>query len=88
MCQGPDLDDVREVNVGIKHVLLACRNLLVVDPQQDTWGSSHLSVQEYFESRVWRHERRSRAGWRKLVLKLLIATPSTPSTSPVEPTKI
>jgi hypothetical protein len=41
------------VDVNIDFVLHACRNLLVVDAQLQTCGFSHLSVQEYFESRVW-----------------------------------
>ncbi len=84
VCQDPDLDDVQVVDVSIDFVLLACRNLLVVDPQEETCGFSHLSVQEYFESRVWSMNV-VHALVAKTCLKLLIAPLTTRSASPVEP---
>jgi ankyrin repeat protein len=53
VCQDPDGDDIQPVDIDIDFVLYACRNLLVVDPQLDTCGFSHLSAQEYLESRAW-----------------------------------
>ncbi len=52
VCQDTERDDMRPVDVDIDFVLHACRNLLVVDAQQDTSGFSHLSVQGYFETGV------------------------------------
>jgi ankyrin repeat protein len=52
-CQDTESDDIRPVDVDIDFVLHVCRNLLVVDMRQSTCGFSHLSVQEYFETRVW-----------------------------------
>jgi hypothetical protein len=53
VCQDPESDDVRPVDVNLDFILHACRNLLVVDARLNTCGFSHLSVQEYFETRVW-----------------------------------
>jgi ankyrin repeat protein len=53
VCQDPELDSVQPVDVDIEFVRRACRNLLVVNPKEGTCGFSHLSVQEYFETRVW-----------------------------------
>jgi ankyrin repeat protein len=50
----PDTNDtLQQVDITIDFVMRACRNLLVLDPQEKTCGFAHLSVQEYFENRVW-----------------------------------
>ncbi len=53
VCQDAESDAMQPVDIDIDFVLRACRNLLVLDPEEKTCGFSHLSVQEYFESRVW-----------------------------------
>ena len=53
ICQDPETDNLNEVDVTIDFVLGACRNLLTVDKQLDVCKFSHLSVQEYCETRHW-----------------------------------
>ena len=55
VCQDPESDDLNDsdIDVDIEIVLQYCRNLLVVDQQLDVCKFSHLSVQEYFETRHW-----------------------------------
>ena len=53
ICQDPETDNLNEVDVSIDFVLGACRNLLTVDKQLDVCKFSHLSVQEYCETRHW-----------------------------------
>ena len=54
ICQDPETDNLNEVvGVTIDIVLGACRNLLTVDKQLDVCKFSHLSVQEYCETRHW-----------------------------------
>ena len=55
VCQDPETDTVNSVDdMDMDIILSACHNLLVVDPQLKVCRFSHLSVQEYFESRLWR----------------------------------
>lgn len=53
ICQDPETENLKEVDVTIDFVLGACRNLLTVDKQLDVCKFSHLSVQEYCETRHW-----------------------------------
>ncbi|KAH8424306.1 uncharacterized protein LDX57_002058 [Aspergillus melleus] len=48
----PDLDSAEMCTVITEDALLSlCRNLLVIDSEQNVWRVSHLSVAEYFKSR-------------------------------------
>ncbi|KAI9040701.1 synaptic vesicle transporter [Aspergillus affinis] len=48
----PDLDSADMCTVISEDALLSlCRNLLVIDSEQNVWRVSHLSVAEYFKSR-------------------------------------
>ena len=51
--QDPETDTIGSAITKIDFVLTACNNLLVVDLQSGVCRLSHLSVQEYFETRHW-----------------------------------
>ncbi len=51
--QDTTVEHLHEADIDIDFVLYACSNLLVVDLTSRVCGFSHLSVQEYLESRVW-----------------------------------
>lgn len=53
VCQDPETDELDNVDIDIKIVLGACRNLLAVDQQRGACKFSHLSVQEYLETHHW-----------------------------------
>ncbi|OCK73447.1 hypothetical protein K432DRAFT_340288, partial [Lepidopterella palustris CBS 459.81] len=56
VCQDPDSDEPKGVDIDIHFVLHACRNLLVVDERLNSCRFAHLSVQEYFEDHWSAHQ--------------------------------
>jgi len=70
ICQDPETDNLNEVDITIDFVLGACRNLLTVDKQLDVCKFSHLSVQEYCETRHW-SQKEANTAVAKVCLSLL-----------------
>jgi ankyrin repeat protein len=50
--QDPDSGAVEDISMDLDYLLSACKNLLLIDPLQNTCRLSHLSVYEYFEKHV------------------------------------
>ena len=53
VCQDPEDDEPRPVDIDIDIVLDACHNLLSLDSELNVCRFAHLSVQEYFEQHRW-----------------------------------
>ncbi|CAI7649488.1 unnamed protein product [Penicillium bialowiezense] len=67
-----------EDQLNESELLDRCSNLLVIDPETQLWGLSHLSVREYFERNHW-GPREIHSHTAKVCLKLLIEMYKSPA---------
>ncbi len=79
VCQDTATDHILQVDIDIDFILFACSNLLVVNPTLNTCAFSHLSVQEYIETRLWSASQAHALAAKTCLLVLLADDSSLPS---------